>query len=251
MTNRRTNRPGLTLLELMVVVGVMGIILSITLPALAAARLATVRTAAVAYQQYVGGVLLSYAADHDGKVPYWGTPGTDYAAFHVGGQSVGGSHWHHIRFWGAYIESLGYDGFAASRAGSGPARYFERPIGAPFTGGAIHFLSNTLYTTDVYWTHDRDRSVRDYTGRRLVEITFPANKGIMHQVGSFPEGRDQTREGESVLNLPDTRWIVFFGDGHGDAVRRDELINDTVETKYSWNWPVYATLNGLQGRDTR
>lgn len=234
-------RRGWTLVELMAVIGILAAIAGLLFPALATAHRTSCRGASMAHQSQVAQALMLFAHDNDDRTPYWGVPGTELAPLIIGGQVITTSHWAQPTRWGAFLESRGYDGWQSRLAGCGVAKHVDRPTSL-WTGSTIHWLSHTLYTRDQYWTKEWERSPRDCMGRRMIEVSFPSDKGIMFQVGSLPEGNSP-----EVMLDPRTRWIVSFADGHVESPRYDSL-RPGIPSPYA-TLPIETTIKGLQGRD--
>ncbi len=80
MRQQRPNVPGFTLVELLVVIGVIAILIALLLPALSKARESASRTKCLSNQRQLVNALILFAHDHRGLTPVRGTT--------VGGSSV-------------------------------------------------------------------------------------------------------------------------------------------------------------------
>ena len=117
---------GFTLLELLVAIGVIGVILAITLPALRNARATAERATLAAHQQQVFVALTQYTLDHQDRYPYWGERGTHHARLEHNGAVITSNHWEQHVYWGAFLEINGYNGRPSALAGAGPMRDDDR-----------------------------------------------------------------------------------------------------------------------------
>jgi prepilin-type N-terminal cleavage/methylation domain-containing protein len=68
-SSRAARRAGFTLVELLVVIGIIALLISILLPALNKARIAAQETACLANVRQIGLGILAYASDHHNKLP--------------------------------------------------------------------------------------------------------------------------------------------------------------------------------------
>src|SRR5438270_13665048 len=66
---RRGARRAFTLIELMVVIGIIAILLGILLPSLSRARESSNRAKCLSNLRQVGGAYVMYAMDHNGRLP--------------------------------------------------------------------------------------------------------------------------------------------------------------------------------------
>jgi prepilin-type N-terminal cleavage/methylation domain-containing protein len=73
--NRRS--PGFTLVELLVVVGIIALLVAILIPALSRARESANRTICLSNIRQVATALISYTADNNGSFPFCGLAGAN------------------------------------------------------------------------------------------------------------------------------------------------------------------------------
>src|SRR5947209_8045195 len=72
MTPRRSrdSRPAFTLVELLVVLGIIVVLLGLLMPVLKSARSAGRRAACLSNERQIGAAIVAYALDYDGTIPY-------------------------------------------------------------------------------------------------------------------------------------------------------------------------------------
>ena len=102
MGGRFSRSGGFTLMELLVVIAILGLLMTLLLPALEGARAAADRTACASNLRQIGGGLLLYAGDHDGRFPEgW----RDLTASYMTNRDVAEVLWNEY-FGGRYGETL-------------------------------------------------------------------------------------------------------------------------------------------------
>src|ERR1700677_3535532 len=136
---------GFTLVELLVVVGIMALLIALLLPALSKARAAAMTTKCLSNLHQVGLATMSYVADNKGKLPY------NYI------ENADGS----FEMEDSVVSALFSDGYlgkgpvvAVFRAGTGNPQ--EGPIYAP------QALICPAARSE-YWTEDENTGKTDYT----------------------------------------------------------------------------------------
>lgn len=246
-TGHAGSNRGFTLVETLVVVAVIAVLISISLPAIADAKRASTLAANLAYQPKVGALLMLYANDHDGAFPYWGEPGRDWAPTYTpSGTLYATSHWRQPYTWGYFLSSRGYDGWVGTiYAGLGDWRPSADPEDV---WSSTHWLPHCAYADAAYWTPGVPRADSMLRGQRFSDVAHPNAKGLL----LLMTVSDRIYPSER-WTLPETPWVIWFGDGHSAAPRNGDLLPAT-------NWglgvnepgiPVLTTELGLEGRDVR
>jgi len=232
---------GFTIVEMLVVIFVLGVLLSIVLPALRGAREAGRLTAVVAHQRDVSLVLRKYAYDHGDQFPYYGVAGTWHAPLVLDGYPLPDFYWDQARHWGAYLTEMGYDTTASMISPPG----YEPPIDEgnikpPHAFGSLDLMTWTALAAPRYWGEPQDQHVRLHTPQRWSTVLHPSGKGVLRRFA----GREPVwpYSGESPFS-------VTFADGHVGLHRGREFreaVGVIGAPQGAW---VLTTRDGLLGRD--
>lgn len=240
----RGRRTGFSLLELLVTIGVIGILLSILLPALMGSKDSAERLVLLANQRESMRIVEAFAHDHDDRFPNFGEEFTFAASFEWEGVVHEGGWWSQPEYWGVALQSMGYDGWVSAGPGADPD-VFRRDDedacgGCGFGDRSIHFLTGAAFAEPSLFQDGRlvDKSL--HVVQRFADVTHPSKKGVLDQV--------------YFLNPPGTpaslrHAIVHFADGHGKILKEREIAPAADVNVPLGGRGVLLTKNGVEGRD--
>lgn len=252
---------GLTLLEVLVVLSILGVLIGITVPAIRQARAAAAVTASLSNLRENVGSLHRWAAAHDDKVPRapefnegfsgepvplymfrsppadgfihdWGSPGfmTDYF-----GQE---------RTWHLTLYITGEEPTEAWWKPGVPREDWRIAFQArPFISS--YLLSLAYLAGPEHWVPgaESDQSATMWRDVRLTETDHPSRKALLHDAVFISSGRDDA-------DPPSGTAQVGFADGH---VGTRDLSESRSAVKNRWRsmvaQPLAGTERGVRGRD--
>ena len=154
-------RQGVTLIEILVVLGVIAVLVGIMLPVLGSAKWKVDDAALMAHQSQVFKVLDQYAADNQNRFPAWGQDGSSHARW--SSTAIPLQHGWNNRSCGARSCSRGVRG-ARAVASAGPMRGRDSVIlyNPPNGFLSIHQMTHTAYASPVHFTRGRQPGVDDH-----------------------------------------------------------------------------------------
>jgi len=250
--HRRSVRArGVTIAELLVVIGVMSVILGMLLPALRGARLSALELAILAHQRQSGVLVTIYTNDHGGQLPGYGVPGTDYAPlkYHHGdseGESIYGEPgwWIGQQFhWAYYMESLGYD---VTPMRTGP-EYPTYDTGHARTHSHDD-MTLAAFAAPRFFGPLEAQTVDRLGPQRMNIVRFPSDKIILRR-RNLPWSRENP--GATEEQRAQAREFWWFADGHSDAIPPADLREAVpIRSHTDDGIPGMTTADGLHGRDT-
>ena len=124
--NRIGRRGGFTLVEVLVVIGIIGLLIAVLLPALAAVRRKAATAACAANLRELGNLAATWAGDHDGFLPLAGevnTPVEGSPRFDVGFDDAGRRRYDYLPESAGYVPNNASDFLPAMvRLAAGPDR---------------------------------------------------------------------------------------------------------------------------------
>lgn len=224
---------GFSLVELLVVIAVIGLIIGITLPALAGARLRGLALKSQANVRSLTELLLVRSSEVGGYFPGPDThdDGPEY-------QSVL-SYWHWFADWPRY-------------AGMNDLLLTPELLispGTPYDPGQwvpIIYASNSMIGDPKLWSgqafpFEKRLSLRK--SQRVSSVAFPSHKGLLIDFHSIWNRKD--------FGKPTFRHAIGFADGSADLMRKADALPG-VENVDGFGWhdePIIETANGVLGRD--
>lgn len=255
---------GFTIIELIVVIGVVTILLALLITALSPARFEAKKVRSLNAGRQLFAATLMYTADYDDFFPYFATPGDPHAPPTCFG-------------WTPPVPDLYFHGCRKHWASAVVADYFEAPpddtlstlydldrsqtymyADAPEQLFPCTFLmTDTAFAAPEYWVTDEppdDLSL--IRGTRTTEVSFPALKGLMAEFAriGLVDARGRPLAGSADTGARQTaRVLAVTGDGSAALrpfVTKESVQDAAVQRPFGcWNTYIFATRNGLRGRD--
>lgn len=231
-----------TLVELIVTIGIVGLLLGILLPALRGARVSAELTRVLANQRAAHQTLTQYMHDHQSSFPFYGTPGTHEAVLEWDGRRIDDRYWSQPRYWGLYLHTLGYDGWL-SLGPEAHARSYEEIRDDECAGCgtgymSMHMLTNVVYAAPAFWTENAPPDKSHHRAARGTEIAHPSAKAVL-LLRAFADPRN-----------PKARTLAHFADGHGEEIRFIDMRPGVRRGVIDFDgFPGFSTERGVLGVD--
>ncbi len=257
---RRGVRRAWTVIELLVVIGIVSVLLAITIPTLRGVRRQGDATQCLTHLRSCATAVTLYTKDFRDVFPYFGDPSA-HPSFRNGG--VGCSFFAQAFHWplvvSPYLTSERVSPVQlCPQSPAAIAIYKEHdstfleqyPPNYVFTSD--YSLSYTTFTRPEFWETD-DVSWNQTSLMRSVsvhEAIFPSSKGVMLETTAF-HARDGTPYGQAAdmsIDSPGTarvRFHVAFCDGSTRALAKSSLASGIGKHRT----PVMKTRHGIRGID--
>ncbi len=256
----RTNErklSGFTVIELMVVIGVIGILLSLALPAMRSARDAGRRVVCVANLKGLGATMQMYTQTHHGRYPFspndedlaYESDGTTFYQFSPDADRTAGitiSTWdveiswpammHKVAPWREHFESWVCPG--AERGPDGP----WNGIGAsPGMGRSSYSYSTSFVASPSLWSGHAEADESLIRPTLVSEVAHPANKVLMwdSEMAHLSVKNNATMDHRPML----------FADGHAAVMRLSEATEPVQNPFGGEPRKLVDTPNGVDGVD--
>ena len=236
---------GFTIIEILVVILVMGVVMSITLPHLARARETAKDTISMSTMRQVYAATIGYAAEHNETLPYLGNAGAPDEPVRLNGSPTFEPYFRaNAYFWARLIEDRVEAASEVFAWSPPPVQTLSNQLRTRY------WLTCTAAAAPAYWARElppTDLSL--FRATRITEIAAPARKGLIIDVagGFFRPGR---RPG--AAEIPGAALLCGVADGSARATQWAEsaTVERTVVRPFgAMPWPVMGTRGGLGGED--
>lgn len=239
---------GLSLVELLVSIGVIGILIGILLPSMSRVRAAAGAAKSLSNLHGLGETMHLYSASHDGFVPFFTLRDCLYGAppdeLGPNASCVRTNVWNITRMWPALMHDVApwrehFESWLSPGHGRHPP-YWPVPIGLGFRFVSYDY-SRSFVASPRVWSAGSGASNSDIRPVRASEVRFPSGKVIMydaernyvHSLSSTTRRPVLMVDGSASLRL----------DSAATAPVQNQLLRTARPTIY------HDTPNGVQGRD--
>lgn len=254
----RPNAPAFTLIEVLLAIVIVGLLLALTIPQIAAIRMQATQTAALALIRGHGQVFHLYSQDYKDQWPYFISPTQPQTLVRGGGEDANLSYWDAYAFWPLALADGYYQGQAYHPSFGFPGGEPPSPL-TPFRYACAflahpEFWNPSTRTGPTQWapTHSADvlfpslklLLIDEYEGRRDPHATPPPPDPDLPPQPPF-KGR---------IALPER--VIALVDG-GAISRRVQTLNGGYPRGDGWwSQPILHsgpsplhTIDGVRGRD--
>lgn len=243
------SRRGFSLLDSLIVISIIAVLVSLSIPVLASARDSAADLKSLSNLRSHAQILALYATDWDDWFPQFADPAADYSVVRDRRTTITFEYFVGVVYWPIALSDQYYDGAVVGSAG-----LFMHEYSDP-SNFNLYYFSSSLMASPAYWNRETRLPGRSqWGGCRVTQVAFPSAKAQLwewHPTRPLPIAYESyVREVAGVaLGLVDgsanrfhTRDLVPpypFGDGreHGSYL------------------PIgifgLHTVNGWLGRDVR
>ena len=247
-----------SLIEVVVAVGVVGILLAIALPAVGAARRIARGLQCMSNIRSCAQAVTGYTVDSHGYFPFFADFESD-PAFENGG--IGLSFLWQSYHWPMVMgDRLGRERFSETRFCPGNPILDEsiETIESWYPESYIYpsdfFLAYGCFTDPRLWRENAEPSNAElYHAIASADVTFPSMKGILveltpyHRMSGF--SNDDMRRASLNGENPTGRFHVSFADGSTRSINQTALAPGVQPGTTAPGTPVLATKDGVHGID--
>ncbi len=246
--SHKPRRPGFTLAELLVTIGVIILVLSLTLPVLKHARDRAIIARSLSGHRNISSMIAAYGIDRDGRYPFPYVKREGAYAHPIYSVSDSKSNGYEpapmrlqARIWSSLLVrsnpallELVYQGDWAPIVGLDVPNGL---IGGSFVATSTMFADPGFFGIDV-----NDASPSQLRPTRTTQVVYPSSKMMFEDLGTW--GRIPSSD--KVY-----RSATFgFADGSAQAMSQADFTGDWVQRATAWQTgPGHTTLDGLAGRD--
>jgi len=252
---------GFSMVELLVVIGVVAILMSFVLPALGGARMSSRRVVWLSNARQIGIAVMEYATTNREYPPVFYPP---VPAIYPGDEPfepvIAGR-----RGRGFWFDHQADYHFALSPAMNAnvlhalPGRQHTPVViaGVPTHVTSDYWLTETLYAEPSFWDRFTQRGPEQWKPQRLVDIRFPSSKGLVYQVYAY--GLPKHYYMQQIPQFDGEVGAVAWADASADNVVQSQLRPGEPNfwdhyalppaTYLDNGWAIRRTKHGIFGRD--
>ncbi len=241
----RSGRAGFTLIELLIVIAIIAIVVSLTIPSLAGVKaqalelksLANLRTHALTHSVYAG--------DNQDSFLYVSDPEATSTILRGGGLHVAIRYFDLSLAWNVALADEYYGGDVAPDS----MRIPWKPSTAPYTA---YNYGECFIARPEYWNYPtRLAGTSQWRSTSLTEVTYPSAKGLVFEREWAPlllPASKSERDARFALVDGSSREAVYqelrpaYIHGNGNP-------GPSGNGGYGWGLPVMHTIDGVFGRD--
>lgn len=243
----RRRQSAFTLVELLVVIGVIAVLIAILLPALAGARSASRQVACLRNMQGIGLVFANYHAESGSIYPFAvrGQILQLDPPNEGGGGLMWDDPWMLVIYWPTLMHAVApWREYFGAWVCPGSSRDSARPwrLESGAGGMSSYSYARSFQAAPVLWTPGAEADPEQFRAVRVSEVQFPASKVLL-----FDSERahltlhEREKEGGVVPML--------FADGHAVALRREDAMPPAKNPFVDEPATMHDTPSGAMGRD--
>ncbi|MFI4917205.1 MAG: type II secretion system protein [Phycisphaerales bacterium JB060] len=235
------NRSAFTLVEILVTIGIIGVLLAILIPFLAGGRSTAQRTASLANLRTIGQLVHVYTEQYDEIYP-WATRGVNGCDIPIGFSPV----WQMERLWPVAMHEVIPPKELRPLTLSPRARR-EGPQQACGHPPSYTYSQSFLARPDT-WNGRSDADESLLRGVTLGMVAHPASKALMWE-WELPYKNEAPRKIGPDLAEPTP---MLFADGHARArtpAEATEAVENPFAEAFSRTARLHNTPDGVRGRD--
>lgn len=248
-------RRGLSLIEILVAIAIVGVLIAILVPVLAGARSVAKDTRRLAWAGQLGQATNAYTNDFDGLYPYLGTPRSSTGPITYREDVLSTKPFRHRYFWMNAIR----DSHLSVDAREVPGVITDPPENGIFGNVPDDVLvsgwtlSNTTCAVVAFWRPGASIDEGQLVPMGAHQLVFPSGKVILSRAVDGIASGIYAIAPDEELEDPDAARQLVLGDGSARVYDRDEVTGNFVEDRPT-QWgalalPMEATVDGIAGID--
>ncbi len=247
---RPLHRRAFSMIEMIVVIALIGVLVSLTLPLLTGARRASQVALSLSNLRQHGVTMTAYTGDNAESFPFLTDPAAYETIFRHGGAIARPQFFELHAVWNFPLADDYYGG--DHRGGA-----FDMPY-APVSHASQYYYADCFIARPEFWNLRTRTGMDQWRGTRQSDVMFPALKGIVRERHSW----NDLAAGRLVTPGPDDPWepIRFVSvDGAARGVLSSAVLAPLpVGVEGPWPWrvsylhhgvPIMHTIDGVRGRD--